>query len=146
MYSVVQTQNDRGENEISVVPNNWLIGDTAMYWPGGLSITSMIQKQKAPQSDWLKFDCVILSRDIGMLWKDDQRLYFFNLFDVGYQLLSKRPIKSASGVLNMLTPNRSTKPSPKKAESENIRVNSSRNCYQTSMIRLMPKKVNNYIF
>ena len=48
-----------GDETVDVIPSNWLLSDTACFWPPyrALRLTSAVKKREEPQETWSK--CVL---------------------------------------------------------------------------------------
>lgn len=73
MFSVIETVNEEGMKEVSVVCTKWIDGGQ-VAWP--TNYRKAIKKQIDPSEDWQKYNCKILKQNMNFDEAKTKELYF----------------------------------------------------------------------
>lgn len=65
MFAVVQTVGAAGEDEISTVPETWIVGDIVQWPTGKCDVGKKVRTCAKPSANWTKHKCQIIDKGIG---------------------------------------------------------------------------------
>lgn len=66
MWAVVETKDNLGRLEVSVVPTNWIVDDV-LFWPPVRDVTPLVKKRTEIADMWKTFSFVMLKPGMGKI-------------------------------------------------------------------------------